>query len=47
MAEEAAVYSSIALRGVVPADSVYVLSLEMLCKVLDPEDMANRIEYLH
>jgi hypothetical protein len=24
----------------------YVLDLELLCKVLDPEDMANRIEYL-
>jgi hypothetical protein len=24
----------------------YVLDLEMVCKVLDPEDMANRIEYL-
>jgi hypothetical protein len=24
----------------------YVLDLEVVCKVLDPEDMANRIEYL-
>ncbi len=24
----------------------YVLDLEVLCKVLDPEDMMNRIEYL-
>ena len=24
----------------------YVLDLELLCKVLDPEDMTNRIEYL-
>ena len=24
----------------------YVLDLEVVCKVLDPEDMVNRIEYL-
>jgi hypothetical protein len=24
----------------------YVLDLEVVCQVLDPEDMANRIEYL-
>jgi hypothetical protein len=24
----------------------YVLDLEMICQVLNPEDMANRIEYL-
>jgi Domain of unknown function (DUF5615) len=24
----------------------YVLDLEVVCRVLDPEDMANRIEYL-
>ena len=24
----------------------YVLDLEMVCQVLDPEEMANRIEYL-
>jgi Domain of unknown function (DUF5615) len=24
----------------------YVLDLELVCKVLEPEDMANRIEYL-
>jgi hypothetical protein len=24
----------------------YVLDLEVVCKVLEPEDMANRIEYL-
>ena len=24
----------------------YVLDLELMCKVLEPEDMANRIEYL-
>lgn len=24
----------------------YVLDLELLCLVLDPEDMANRVEYL-
>ena len=24
----------------------YVLDLEVVCHVLDPEDMANRIEYL-
>ena len=24
----------------------YVLDLEVVCQVLDPEDMANRIQYL-
>ncbi len=24
----------------------YVLDLEVVCKVLEPEDMVNRIEYL-
>jgi hypothetical protein len=24
----------------------YVLDLEVVCKVLDPEDMTNRVEYL-
>jgi hypothetical protein len=32
--------------GVAPAASVYVLYLEMLCKVLDPKERVYRIESL-